>query len=120
MTNFDEHELRRDLRTRARHLQDAEIRVQQLRYELDRALFYRHDTEGVPVGALALAAGMSRETAYKAIKRVRVDCSPDEALRLRAAPTVSADRRRLGGPGALAPVDNCHDHQRGDHDPIAR
>jgi hypothetical protein len=71
--SFTDHELRRDLRGQTRRIQDAELKIRLLRDQLDRSLFNYHKNEGVAVGRLALAAGLSRETAYKSIKRVLAD-----------------------------------------------
>ena len=66
------HLRQRELRDLSRKLQKAEISVQGARAELDRRLYLWHQ-DGTSVTDLALEAGMSRETVYRALDRVRAD-----------------------------------------------
>jgi hypothetical protein len=53
-----------------RQLAEAQTRVDELRSQLDEQLFLRHQA-GEAIRRLALEAGISRETAYRAIERGR-------------------------------------------------
>lgn len=66
------HERRRDLLTRSRRLQKAEIKVREARDDLDRRLYMWHE-DGSSITELSLAAGISRETVYRSLERVRAD-----------------------------------------------
>jgi CRP-like cAMP-binding protein len=63
---------RRELRHLSRRLQDAEIEVTRRRAELDTRIYGYHQ-DGTSITDLALATGLSRETVYRAIERVRGD-----------------------------------------------
>ena len=71
------HVRRRELRTLARNLQDAEIKVTLARDKLDRCLF-RWRQDGSSITDLSLASGISRETVYRSIRRVQRDLDADK------------------------------------------
>lgn len=56
--------------TLGRQIAQAQSRVDELRAQLDEQLFLGHEA-GVPIRRMALEAGVSRETVYKAIERRR-------------------------------------------------
>ena len=63
---------KRELRGLSRKLQDAEIRVKQLRGQLDMRLYIWHE-DGTAISDLSLDAGISRETVYRSINRYRAE-----------------------------------------------
>ena len=65
-------ERRRELRNLSRKLQAAEMKVQQLRHDLDRHFYIWHD-DGSTITELSLAAGVSRASVYKAIERFKAE-----------------------------------------------
>ncbi len=62
----------RELRALSKRLQDAETKVQLARADLDRRLFMFHE-DGMTIADLSTSSGLSRETVYKAISRVKTD-----------------------------------------------
>jgi hypothetical protein len=66
------HVRRRELRGLSRQLQAAEIEVRKIRDKLDRSL-YRWQQDGTSITDLSLDSGLSRETVYRSINRVRAD-----------------------------------------------
>jgi hypothetical protein len=66
------HLRRRELRSLSRKLQAAEIKVAQLRGELDMRLYQWHE-DGTSITDLSTAAGISRETVYRSINRYKAE-----------------------------------------------